>query len=116
MTLAISDAPLAAPEPRDSPTAQIVPLAVWLLALIALIIAPIEVFKWYRTPFVGALFEPNHVVSLINGSHWAAKDAAVDWPDGLMAVNGTPLAPDAYHAGVLEGPRGQNRSLHVKRR
>src|SRR6476660_3839436 len=111
MTLAISDAPPAAPEPRDSPTAQIVPLAVWLLALIALIIAPIEAFKWYRTPFVGALFEPNHVVSLINGSHWAAKDAGGAWPDRLMAVNGAPLGADAGLAAVLSGAPGQSGAL-----
>jgi hypothetical protein len=76
-----------------------------------LIIAPVEAFRWYRTPFVGALFEPNHVVSLINGSHWAVKDAGVDWPDRLIAVNGVPLPAEADLAPLLGSAPGATVAL-----
>ena len=105
MTPATPHAPAASPAvvaPASARLApQLVPLAVLLIALAALLLAPIEAIKWYRTPFVGALFEPNHIVSLIDGSHWAAKDAGVDWPDRLIAVNGVALPAAADLAPLL---------------
>jgi class 3 adenylate cyclase len=69
------------------------PLLALALALVVLVVAPLEAWRWYRSPFLGALFEPNHVVSLINGPDWAAKAAGVEFPDRLVAVDGEPLGP-----------------------
>ncbi len=116
MKFSPSNALPAAPELPDHPSRQLVPLLVWLVALVTLIIAPVEAFKWYRTPFVGALFEPNHVVSLIDGNNWAAKAAGVDWPDRLIAVNGTPLAAEADLAPLLSGAPGPQVDLTFEHR
>jgi hypothetical protein len=72
----------------------------------ALVIAPFEAIFWYRTPFVGAQFEPGHVVSRIDGNGWAAKQAGVDWPDRLVAVNGIPLPASAGLAQLLDAASG----------
>ena len=55
----------------------------------------------------GRAFEPNHVVSRINGPDWAAKAAGVDWPAGLVAVDGVPLAPTDDVRGRLARPLGE---------
>jgi hypothetical protein len=73
-----------------------------LVAVAAVVIAPFEASYWYRTPFVGALFEPNRVVSLIDRNGWAAKQAGVNWPDRLVAVNGMPLPASADLAQLLD--------------
>jgi adenylate cyclase len=115
MTPAITDAHAAGPPPAAHPARQLVPLAILLVALAAVLIAPIEAIKWYQTPFVGALFEPNHVVSLIDGNNWAAKDAGVDWPDRLIAVNSVAL-PAAADLAPLLNTAGPTVNLTFERR
>jgi class 3 adenylate cyclase len=74
-------------------TRQIVPLAVLVLVAAVMLAAPVEALRWYRTPFVGALFEPNQVVSRIPGTGWAARAAGAEWPDRLVAVDDKTILP-----------------------
>lgn len=98
-------------EPAAHWSRLIAPLATFALPVVALVVAPFQAWRWYRAPFVGALFEPNHVVSRINGPDWAAKAAGVDWPAGLVAVDGVPLAPTDDVRGRLARPLGEPLAL-----
>ena len=98
------------------PARELLPLALLMVALMAILIAPIEAIRWYRMPFVGALFEPNHVVSRIGGNGWAAKDAGVDWPDRLIAVNQARLAADGDLAALIGPAPGPTVNLTFERR
>ena len=103
-------------EPPAHWLVQVPPLAVFGLAVLTLLIAPFQAWRWYRAPFVGALFEPNHVVSLIDGPGWAAKAAGVDWPARLVAVDGAPIAPSADGLARLARPLGQPVALTLEGR
>src|SRR5205085_5510027 len=74
-------------------TRQAVPLAVLALVAAVMLAAPVQALRWYRTPFVGALFEPNQVVSRIPGAGWAALAAGAEWPDRLVAVDDQIVRP-----------------------
>jgi class 3 adenylate cyclase len=92
------------------------PLAAFCLAVVVLVVAPLEGWRWFRTPFAGALIEPNHVVSLINGPNWAAKQAGVEFPDRLIAVDDQPLGPGDDLLPRLAGPNGRQVRLTFEER
>ena len=60
--------------------------AIGLLAL-----TPFWAMRWYRLPFLGALFETNNVVSSVNIEGWPATEQGVEYLDRLVALNGEPL-------------------------
>jgi len=93
-------------EPAAHWTRHIAPLAVFGLAVLAIVIAPFQAWRWYRTPFVGALFEPNQVVSRIEGPGWATKAAGIDWPARLVAVDGVPVGPTDDLLSRFDRPAG----------
>jgi len=63
------------------------PITTTIIAFIAIILTPFWAIQWYHQPFIGALFEPNNVVSQITGKGWPAKQAGVQIYDQLIAVN-----------------------------
>jgi len=56
-----------------------------------LILTPFWAMRWYRLPFLGALFETNNVVSSINMESWPATEQGVQYLDRLIALNGERL-------------------------
>jgi PAS domain S-box-containing protein len=58
------------------------------VALAMLILTPFWAMRWYRLPFLGALFETNNVVSSINVEGWPATEAGVKYLDRLVEING----------------------------
>jgi PAS domain S-box-containing protein len=65
----------------------------WLSALFALamlVLTPIWALGYYRQPFVGALLEPNNILSKITGRNWPVTAGGARWPDQLVAINGQP--------------------------
>jgi PAS domain S-box-containing protein len=63
------------------------PLLVSLIALIAIILSPIWAMQWVQRPFIGALLEPNNVVSQVNGKDWPVKQAGVEIYEQLIEIN-----------------------------
>ena len=74
----------------------------WFIHILTLLLAGTAVFmlaltpfwaaKWYRTPFLGMLQEPNNVVSQIKESSWPARNQGVAFGDRLLALNGQPIS------------------------
>jgi len=56
-----------------------------------LVLTPFWTMRWYRLPFLGALFETNNVVSSINRENWPATELGVKYLDQLVALNGESL-------------------------
>ena len=54
---------------------HIVPVLTALIAIVMLVLTPIWAIRVYRQPFIGALLEPNNVVSIITGDAWPAAAA-----------------------------------------
>ena len=67
---------------------QIPVLLAALFALAMLILTPFWALRWYRQPFLGALFESHGVVSSINSKGWPATEQGVQYLDRLVAING----------------------------
>lgn len=67
---------------------HIVPLAITVIALFVVAIAPFWAFGWAQTPFIGIFLEPNNVVSALDGENWPAKDAGVQSYDRLIMIDG----------------------------
>ncbi|MCP4142385.1 MAG: PAS domain-containing protein [Chloroflexi bacterium] len=67
---------------------HIIPLITVLIALAMLLLTPFWAYKGYNEPFLGALIEPNNVVSQINGKGWVAREMGVEWSDRLISING----------------------------
>lgn len=78
-------------ETRSSWLDHAVPLAAIVIAIAWLVSTPFWAAQWLREPFLGALFEPNNVISQINGDGWPARQAGVVWSDRLVEVNGRPV-------------------------
>lgn len=64
------------------------------IAVAMLVLTPVWAVRYYRTPFLGMLLEPNGVVSKISGEGWPARQAGAEWPDRLISINGHLLAFD----------------------
>ena len=56
-----------------------------------LVVTPFLAIRWYRLPFLGALFETNNVVSSINIEGWPATEQGVQYLDRLIALDGERL-------------------------
>jgi hypothetical protein len=67
------------------------PLIATLLALAMLVLTPIWAVQYYHQPFVGALLEPNNIVSKISSGNWPAHQAGAVWPEQLVAINDNPV-------------------------
>ena len=67
------------------------PLLVAGIAVLMLILTPFWAAEWYRTPFLGALIEPNNVVSQIASPGWPARSNGVIFADRLLTLNGQPI-------------------------
>jgi len=61
------------------------------VAIIVLVLTPFWAVRWYRLPFLGALFETNNVVSSVNVKGWPATEQGVKYLDRLVALNGERL-------------------------
>jgi len=72
--------------------AQLPVLLAALVALAMLVLTPFWALRWYRLPFVGALFETHGVVSSINAEGWPATEQGVQYLDRLVALNGERIA------------------------
>ena len=70
---------------------HVLPIIAALLALAMLVFTPIWAVQYYHQPFIGALLEPNNIVSKINSRNWPAYLAGVTWPEQLATINDTPV-------------------------
>ena len=61
------------------------------VAIAMLVLTPFWAMRWYRLPFLGALFETNNVVSSVNVKGWPATEQGVKYLDRLVALNGERL-------------------------
>ncbi len=61
------------------------------VALLLLVLTPFWAARWYQTPFLGMVLEPNNVVSQLSGSNWPARNSGVIFADRLLTLNGQPL-------------------------
>jgi len=67
------------------------PLMAMTAAIVMLVVTPFLAIRWYRLPFLGALFETNNVVSSINIKGWPATEQGVQYLDRLIALDGQRL-------------------------
>jgi len=67
-----------------------------------LILTPFWAIRWYRLPFIGALFETNNVVSSINSEGWPATEQGVKYLDRLVALNGETLTSVRDFERIME--------------
>ena len=74
--------------PKSHWLRQLPALLALAIAIAMLILTPFWALRWYRLPFLGALFETNNVVSSINSQGWPATTAGVKYLDRLVAING----------------------------
>ncbi len=107
--------PDSAYEPRDHWVTHVLSLAIFLVALGAMIAAPVLAVRWYLTPFIGAMLEQTRVVSALNGAGWAAREAGVSAGDRLIAVDGTPVARAEDLAAALGPTIGRSVTLAFER-
>jgi len=70
---------------------KIFPLMALTVAIVMLVVTPFLAIRWYRLPFLGALFETNNVVSSINAKGWPATEQGVQYLDRLIALDGERL-------------------------
>jgi len=62
---------------------------VWLgIALLVIIIAPIQALSWSRNPFPGFLVEHTLVVNSIGDEDWIGKSVGLNFPQRVIAING----------------------------
>lgn len=71
--------------------AKLPPLLAATVAVALLVLTPFWAMRWYRLPFLGALFETNNVVSSINIKSWPATELGVKYLDQLVTLNGEKL-------------------------
>ena len=83
-------------------TAHIIPFIAIAIALAMLFLTPFWAYKTYNEPFLGALIEPNNVVSQSTGEGWAAREMGVEWSDRLLTINGEKVDNSAERQAVLE--------------
>ncbi len=67
---------------------HIIPFFTIIIAVAMLLLTPFWAYRGYNEPFLGALLEPNNVVSLINGDGWVVREMGAEWPDRLLTING----------------------------
>jgi GAF domain-containing protein len=56
------------------------------------ILAPFFAWRWFRAPFLGALFYPNLIVSDAYNPNWQARRLGLQGGDALLAVDDMPVA------------------------
>jgi len=83
-------------------SSHVFPIFVSITALVAIILTPIWAFQWSQLPFIGALFEPNNVVSQINGKDWPVKQAGVEIYEQLIQVNDLTIENSSDLGGALQ--------------
>jgi PAS domain S-box-containing protein len=81
---------------------QLLPLIAVTVAIVMLIVTPFLAIRWYRLPFLGALFETNNVVSSINNKSWPATELGVKYLDRLVAMNGESLSSVRDFERIME--------------
>lgn len=79
------------PGTRFSWLRHFAPLTVIGIAAAALVLTPIWAVEWAREPFIGALLEPNNIVSQIDDAGWPARNMGAAWSDQLVRLNGQPM-------------------------
>ena len=67
------------------------PLAAITIAIALLVLTPFWAIEWAREPFLGALLEPNNIVSQIEEAGWPARNTGAVWSDQLIELNGQPV-------------------------
>ncbi len=82
--------------------AHITPIAVALIALAMLFLAPVWAYMNAQEPFLGVLLEPNNIASQINGEGWVARQQGVEWSDRLIAINGESVETPAEQRDALK--------------
>ncbi len=82
-------------------TAHIAPVMTALIAMAMLLLTPFWAYQGYRQPFMGALIEPNNVISQISGKGWVAREAGVAWSDRLLSINGEMVSNAAERQSAL---------------
>ena len=81
---------------------HIVPWITIIIALAMLLATPFWAYKSYQEPFLGALIEPNNVISQINGENWPARQQGVEWSDRLIAIDGQAVGTTAEIRTALD--------------
>lgn len=84
-----------------------VPIAFAALAATLLALTSLWAWRWYREPFIGALLEPNNVVSKIGRQAWPARQAGVRWPERLVAVNDVSVTDSRQAQALINAGAGQ---------
>ncbi len=79
------------PDARSSWIEHSVPLIAIAIAIALLVLTPFWALEWAREPFIGALLEPNNIVSQIDMEGWPAREDGAAWSDQLIALNGRPV-------------------------
>ena len=67
-----------------------------------LVLTPFWAIRWYRLPFLGALFETNNVVSSINIEGWPATEQGAQYLDRLIALDGERLTSVRDFERIME--------------
>jgi len=86
--------------PKNWP-AHIIPFITVAIALAMLFLTPFWAYKTYQEPFLGALIEPNNVVSQSTGEGWAAREMGAEWSDRLLTINGEKVGNPTERQALL---------------
>ena len=78
------------------------PLVAATVAILMLVLTPFWAIRWYRLPFLGALFETNNVVSSINIEGWPATEQGAQYLDRLIALDGERLTSVRDFERIME--------------
>ncbi len=88
------------PPSRFAWLSHVLPLTAALVAVIMLVLTPVWAWQYAHQPFIGALLEPNNVVSKINSGAWPAHQVGAAWPEQLVSLNAVPVK-DVREIGAL---------------
>lgn len=90
--------------------------AVFVLAVIVNVLAPVLAWQWTRNPFPGVFLEPTLVISDVHNPDWPARQAGLRNADRLLAIDGQPVATGREVAAVLNQRQpGQTVTLTVEK-
>ena len=80
---------------------HITPIIVIAIAIAMLLLTPFWAYQGYNAPFLGALIEPNNVVSQSTGEGWAARELGAEWSDRLLTINGEKVGNPTERQALL---------------
>ena len=99
---------------RSDIVAQIAVAVLASVALVALVVAPFNAWRWAAQPFPGVFFESTLNVTDANNPAWEGPRSGLTFPDHLVQIDDTPIHSRAeLDAALFQRGIGARITLHV---